>query len=489
MVRYADDRASSILGRTIGDDGAHDRPRPRLRGDSRAVSPGDVFVALCSGAPARRHIDEALVRGAGAVLAADDVGHPDPRVRRIPDLLIRIGALASEYTGDPSAHLAVVGVTGTNGKTSTVQLLAQAWTGLGLPAATIGTLGAGMHGSLVPTGLTTPGVVEFHELLADFRRADAAAVAVELSSHALMQGRVDGARFDVAAFTNLTRDHLDYHPSMDAYGEAKRRILELPGLSAVAMNVDDPYVAGLVPPRGLDLVGVSTRGAPHAGVRAEAVRLHPSGADFTLVVGRGRAHISSPLLGRFNVDNLTMTAAILHAQGEPIERIVDALAAVRRIPGRMQVVQPYAAGPRVVVDYAHTPDALRQALAALSPRSGDLIVVFGCTGERDRGKRPEMAAIAEAGADLVVVTDDDVHGEDGDEIVAEVLAGFRDASAVRVVRDRAQAIREAIAAAGAGDTVLIAGMGHEAVVSASGEPVGTDATLAADALRARTPAR
>ncbi|GLJ79974.1 UDP-N-acetylmuramoyl-L-alanyl-D-glutamate--2,6-diaminopimelate ligase [Microbacterium imperiale] len=455
----------------------------RLRSDSRTVEDGDVFVALGRGARVRDHITQALERGAALVLTDDSVTHVDARVRGIPHLSDVIGALADEYTGSPSADMSLVGVTGTNGKTSTVQLLAQSWDRLGMGSASIGTLGAGMHGALAETALTTPSVTDMHELLADVRRAGAEAVGIELSSHALIQGRVDGCRFDIAAFTNLTRDHLDYHASMEAYGEAKRRILALPGIRAAVLNVDDPFVASLSVPGGLRRVGVSTRGLGSAEVSASDIRLRPDGADFTLDVDGERIEVRSPLIGRFNVDNLTMTAAILHAQGRDAADIATAVGRTDRVPGRMQVVGADAGGPLVVVDYAHTPDALRQALEALSSRRGRLVLVFGCTGDRDRGKRPEMARIAEAGADVVVLTDDDVHHEDGDAIIADVLSGFRAPGAVVVDRDRASAIRAAIASSLPEDTVLIAGKGHEAVqVVGDGIIASDDAGIAASAL-------
>lgn len=458
-------------------------PGGRLRGDSRTVQAGDVFVALGRDERVREHITQALERGAALVLTDASVTHVDHRVRGIPHLTTVIGRLADQYTGHPSANMTLVGVTGTNGKTSTVQLLAQSWQILGHRAATIGTLGAGLFGALAKTSLTTPSVVDMHELLADIRHAGADAVAIELSSHALMQGRVDGCHFDIAAFTNLTRDHLDYHESMEAYGQAKQRVFRLPGVRAAVRNLDDPYVAGIALPAGLDDVGVSTVGAPTATVRAEDIRVRPDGADFILTIDGESYDVASPLIGRFNVDNLAMTAGVLHAQGTAPDAIAAAVRAIRRVPGRMQVVSP-GVGPQVVVDYAHTPDALRQALIALSNGPGRLRVVFGCTGDRDRGKRPEMAVIAEEIAQTIIVTDDDIHHEDGDAIVADILAGFRSLENVRVIRDRASAIAAAVAAAAPDDTILIAGKGHESVQIVGDDAVASDdVSIAAGALR------
>ncbi|MGR6743401.1 UDP-N-acetylmuramoyl-L-alanyl-D-glutamate--2,6-diaminopimelate ligase [Microbacterium sp. F1-18] len=458
-------------------------PGGRLRGDSRTVQAGDVFVALGRDERVREHITQALERGAALVLTDASVTHVDDRVRGIPHLTTVIGRLADQYTGHPSANMTLVGVTGTNGKTSTVQLLAQSWQILGHRAATIGTLGAGLFGALAKTSLTTPSVVDMHELLADIRHAGADAVAIELSSHALTQGRVDGCHFDIAAFTNLTRDHLDYHESMEAYGQAKQRIFHLPGVRAAVRNLDDPYVAGIALPTGLTDVGVSTVGAPTATIRADNIRVRPDGADFILTIDGESYDVASPLIGRFNVDNLAMTAGVLHAQGTAPDAIAAAVRAIRRVPGRMQVVSP-GVGPHVVVDYAHTPDALRQALIALSSGPGRLSVVFGCTGDRDRGKRPEMAVIAEEIAQTIIVTDDDIHHEDGDAIVADILAGFRSLENVRVIRDRASAIAEAVAAAAPDDTILIAGKGHESVQIIGDDAVASDdVSIAAGALR------
>lgn len=477
------------LGRWAAGAAGERVPGKRLRSDSRTVEAGDVFVASGRDDRVGAHIAQALERGAAVVLADLEVverdgASGDPRVRGIRGLRDVVGALADDYTGRPSADMTLVGVTGTNGKTSTVQLLAQSWDRIGITAGSIGTLGAGVHGALAETALTTPSVVEMHELLADLRAAGARAVGIELSSHALAQGRADGCRFDIAAFTNFTRDHLDYHGSMDAYAAAKRRILELPGIRSAVLNLDDPFVGSLAPPAGVRRVGVSTSAIGAAEVSAGDIRLRPDGADFTLDVDGDRIEVRSPLIGRFNVDNIVMTAAILHAQGLDAADIATAVGATARVPGRMQVVHPGGDGaPRVVVDYAHTPDGLRQALDAFASREGKLVLVFGGRGDRDRGKRAEMGRIAEAGADIVVLTDDDLHHEDGDAIIADLLEGFSRPDAVHVDRDRACAIRDAIRAAGPGDTVLITGKGHESVRIVGDEAVPfDDVGIAASAL-------
>jgi len=295
------------------------------------------------------------------------------------------------------------------------------------------------------------------------RDAGAQAVAMEVSSHALDQGRVDGVHFDVAVFTNLTRDHLDYHGDMQAYGAAKAKLLAWPGLRAAVVNLDDAYGRELraALPAGTHTIGLSSRGG-QADVRAENVLLDAAGIGFDLIVGDERASVQSPLLGRFNVDNLLAVAGALHALGEGAGAIASTLSRLQPVAGRMNRLGGDNAMPLVVIDYAHTPDALEQALSSLRAHAqGRLVCVFGCGGERDVGKRPQMAAIAEAGADLVIVTDDNPRGEDGDAIVADILKGFSRPDAALVQRDRATAIAHAIGTASASDIVLVAGKGHE----------------------------
>ena len=448
--------------------------------DSREVQPGNAFVAIAGfGAHGLNFVDAAHAAGASAVLfeppAPEALPAPADAIA-VPGLRARMGAMADQFHGHPSAEMTTVGVTGTNGKTSTVQLLAQAWTLRGQSVGTLGTLGSGIWPKTVPTGFTTPLVLRLHALLAELRDEGASAVAMEVSSHALDQGRVDGVHFDVAVFTNLTRDHLDYHGDMANYGAAKRKLLEWPGLRAATVNLDDAFgrelhaaVSGKV-----RVFGFSSRGAAGASVRAEDVVLDASGTRFMLHAG-GQAHpVRSPLLGRFNVDNLLGVAATLYALDMAPALIAETLSQLLPVDGRMNrlggdVSESGAALPLVVVDYAHTPDALEQALASLRAHvEGRLICVFGCGGERDTGKRPQMAAIAERLADVVIVTDDNPRHEDGDGIVADILAGFAQPAQVMVLRDRAAAITEALGHAGAGDVVLIAGKGHESYQDVAG---------------------
>jgi UDP-N-acetylmuramoyl-L-alanyl-D-glutamate--2,6-diaminopimelate ligase len=296
------------------------------------------------------------------------------------------------------------------------------------------------------------------------RDAGATHVAMEVSSHALEQGRVDAVAFRIAVFTNLTRDHLDFHGSMEAYGAAKARLFAWPTLQAVVVNLDDPFGPGLLgrAPAAARRIGLSSRGHAGAALRADQVALGPAGLRFDLVEGDERIAVASALLGRFNVDNLLAVAGALRALDWPLARVAAMLPRLAPVDGRMSRVGGRDGQPLVVVDYAHTPDALEQALASLRAHTpGHLTCVFGCGGERDAGKRPQMAAIAEAGADRIVVTDDNPRGEDGDAIVAAIMEGFARPAGVRIQRDRARAIASAIADAGAGDVVLVAGKGHE----------------------------
>jgi len=449
--------------------------RGRLRHDSRLVEPGDVFVVLDGVAPARAEwIAGALERGAAEVWC--DPALPglgayagERRVRPIEGFRERIGDLAAEWYGHPSRDLTVVGVTGTNGKTSTVQLLAQAWHALGARPATVGTLGAAVHGEeLTLNGYTTPPVTRVHELLAEFRDRGVTHVAMEVSSHALEERRVDGVEFDAVHFSNLTRDHLDYHGTMEHYAAQKAKIYTLRGkdggMPLAIANLDDEFVRETWSAIGDDRprVGLSSRGARGAAIRAERLRFLVEGTRFDLVVEDERAEALTSLIGRFNVDNLLVVVAALRHQGVPLEEIAALLPYLRPPHGRMTRIRPDESLPTVVVDAGHTPDAIRQALAALQEYDfARIIVVYGATGDRDPGKRPEMARIVEDAADVVVITDDDVHHEDGDRIVADLLGAMRHPETATVIRDRTSAVEHALRLAGPEDVVLLAGKGHE----------------------------
>ena len=468
--------------------------------DSRDVRPGALFLACRGhghgdGKGNHRHgiefAAQAAERGARAVIyetpaagetrALEAAARLLQRVRQragqdedqfgvaVPDLRVHLGSIADRFFGQPSQALQVVGVTGTNGKTTCAWLIAQALSLCGRPAAYIGTLGYGSPGALWPVTHTTSDVVSVHRQLAVLRATGARAVAMEVSSHALDQGRVDEVSFQTAAFTNLTQDHLDYHGTLEAYGAAKARLFARPTLTARVINVDDAFGRDLAlaspAPGRLVLTGRTATGAAAEYVTASKVLALSDGFELTLRSSWGEARLRVALLGEFNVDNVLTTLAVLLAAQVSLSQAVAALGRCVAAPGRMQRV----AGPRadsqasVIVDYAHTPDALQKALAAARAHcQGRLHLVFGCGGDRDAGNRPIMGGIAVAGADTVTVTDDNPRTEDPAHIVAGILAGITGtASAVRVEPDRATAIRTAIQAARSGDLVLIAGKGHE----------------------------
>ena len=442
--------------------------------DSREVRPGDLFFALTGSATdGRRFVDDALARGARAVVeealvaaVAERAGVP---IVGVPDLQRRVGLVADRFFGHPSADLWVAGVTGTNGKTTVSHLIAQAVTTHGAPPAgepcgVLGTLGYGVFGELHPGRHTTPDAITVHRLLADFRGRGVRHVAMEVSSHALDQGRVSGVAFDVAIFTNLTRDHLDYHGDLKTYGEAKLRLFELEGLGAAVVNLDDPFSAsilGRLAP-GAESLGYSLRDEPRARVRARSLEIGPQGVRMEVVTPVGEGVLASPLLGRFNAGNLLAALGALVTLPVPLPRLLEGLGQARPVAGRMERLGGQGGQPLVVIDYAHTPDALQSVLATLREQTrGRLTCVFGCGGERDRGKRPEMGAVAERLADEVIVTDDNPRREDGAVIVADILAGMAWPDRARVQRDRERAIALALAEAGSEDVVLVAGKGHE----------------------------
>ncbi len=444
--------------------------------DSRAIEAGNAFVALRGETThGIRHLDEAARRGARIVLA-EAPAHTDVVNTAIPVVWIetlrdRLGAIAARYFGEPSRALSISGVTGTNGKTSTVQLLAQALNLLGRRAATIGTLGAGLPEDFAAGERTTPDAISVQALLARFRASGASDVAMEVSSHALDQGRVNDVQFALAVFTNLTRDHLDYHGSMQAYGASKAQLFGFPGLRAAVINRDDAFGRELLAQlsRKVRAISYATDDAA-ADVYASAIHAHARGLRFTLHCMNDNAQIDSPLLGRFNVSNLLAVAASLLALDVAFDRIVEVLAKLMPVAGRMNRLGGDGRLPLVVIDYAHTPDALEQALASARAHcAGMLVCVFGCGGERDVGKRPQMGEIAERLADRLIVTDDNPRGENGDAIVAGILAGMRHPSRATVQRDRADAIALAVRGANARDVVVVAGKGHEPYQEVAGK--------------------
>lgn len=470
---------------------------PRIGGlsaNSRELHAGDAFIALAGASThGLKYASQARAANVAAVLfetpAPADVELPENAIG-VPGLRSKLGRLADRFYDAPSQAMSLTGVTGTNGKTSTVQLIAQALSLDGHRVGTIGTLGAGLYGNHVAGERTTPDVIAVHRLLAQMAGQGASHVAMEVSSHALEQGRVDQVAFRVAVFTNLTRDHLDYHGSMELYGRAKAALFQWPTLQAVVINLDDPFGAVLLDrvAAGVRRIGVSSRGAADATVRAEASMLTPQGLAFVLAEADERFDIQSPLLGRFNIDNLLAVAGSLRALGWTLQHVAATLPRLSPVDGRMSRAGGERGRPLVVVDYAHTPDALEQALSSLREHApGRLTCIFGCGGDRDRGKRPQMAAVAERGADAVVVTDDNPRSEDGNAIVADIMAGFTDRSRVVVERDRSLAIARAIADANGNDILLIAGKGHEASQEIAGVKHPFDDLAVARAALGRRP--
>ena len=466
--------------------------------DSRSIVAGEAFVALRgSRTHGIRFADAAAARGAAVVLAEGEAATSetaalenaslDIPVIWIADLRARLGELAARFFGEPAEALQVIGVTGTNGKTSTVQLLAQALNSLQQRCATIGTLGAGFDGVLQAAERTTPDVISVQRTLADFRERGASHVAMEVSSHALQQGRVDAVRIRVGVFTNLSRDHLDYHATMQEYGAAKQRLFQRPELEVAVVNLDDTFGRQILAelPSGLRRISYSMQDAS-ADVHASAIETTADGLGFVLHTKAGSAEVRSHLLGRFNVANLLAVAACLLALECAPASIASTLAKLDPVAGRMSRLGG-GEFPLLVIDYAHTPDALEQTLHSLRAHcSGLLYCVFGCGGERDAGKRAAMGAIAERLSDRVIVTDDNPRGEDGDAIVTAIVSGFHDAARAEIVRDRAAAIARAVNAARAGDVVLIAGKGHEATQEVAGRKLPfDDLHVARAALEAR----
>ena len=448
--------------------------------DSRRVEPGDVFLAYPGErSDGRRHIGASIARGAAAVLWERDgfdwdSGWTVPHLS-VPGLRSVAGHLAHAVYGRPSERLWIAGVTGTNGKTSVSQWIAQAFSFLGRRCGVIGTLGAGYPGALQTAVNTTPDTVELHRMLATFVSDGVDAVAMEASSIGLHQGRVNGVHFATAAYTNLSRDHLDYHGSMEEYAAAKRRLFQMPGLSASVLNLDDVQgvaIAGELAGTPVQRIGYSlySGGAARAGVdkyiEACDVALSIGGVSFLMSGSWGEARIESPVIGRYNVANLLAVAGVLFSAGVSLEQVVQALRAVRPVSGRMER-HGGDDRPLVVVDYAHTPDALEKVLVALSDiarnTGGQLVCMFGCGGDRDRGKRPLMAAVACRYSDRIVITSDNPRAEDPQSIIDEILHGVDRSSGipVDVIPDRSEAIGHAVRLAGARDIVLLAGKGHE----------------------------
>jgi UDP-N-acetylmuramoyl-L-alanyl-D-glutamate--2,6-diaminopimelate ligase len=460
--------------------------------DSRSLKAGDCFVAM-KGHAADGHafIDEAIRKGASALVVEHAIEGAIPTVV-VKDSSLAGALMAKRFFEDPASRLRLVGITGTNGKTSSAFLLRSIMNIAHGPCGIIGTIGYGDSDDLVSVRNTTPGAVDLYRVLARFLERGCRSTVMEVSSHAAEQGRIAGIEFDVGAFTNVTRDHLDYHGTFKRYIEAKESFVRTLAESGrrkkpgtFVYNIDDPEVVRIA--KRFEGTSLSFGLSPSADVRAEGFKANLKGTRFDLVIGSGRERLDLKLLGTISVYNALTAAACAHALGVDPRRIKAGLESVALVPGRFQVVS-IGRGPTVVVDYAHTPDALEKLLnfcRELAPRK--IVTVFGCGGDRDRGKRPMMGGIAARLSNIIFITDDNPRTEDPDRIVKEILDGVGSSGVpVHVVRDRRFAIREAVGAAGEGDLVVIAGKGHEnEQICRNGRVPFNDALEAEEALRER----
>ena len=466
-----------------------------LSTDSRDLARGETFLAYPgSRRDGRDFIPQALERGAAAIFWERDAFEWNPGWR-VPNLAVEglrglAGHLAHEVYGRPSEKLWTIGVTGTNGKTSCSHWIAEACEACGARTAVVGTLGTGFPGKLDAGVNTTPDAVLLHRSLARLLSAGAQGVAMEVTSIGLDQGRVNGIAFGAALFTNLSRDHIDYHGDMERYARAKQRLFETPNLAHAVLNLDDVQgvrLAQMLAGSGVNRAGYScvAGAAARAGLEryaeAHEIDVAPGGIAFTVRSSWGEARIQSLLLGRFNVSNLLGVLATMLVSGVPFDKATTALAALQAVTGRMQRLGG-SGKPVVVVDYAHTPDALEKTLVALKDvaraSGGRLIAVFGCGGERDRGKRPLMGAVASRHAESIVVTSDNPRGEDPASIIAEIAAAI--SIPHEAIEDRRVAISHAIASASANDVVLLAGKGHETYQEVAGRRLSLSDALEAE---------
>jgi len=485
-------------------------PKAQLTSDSRNISPGDVFFAYPGdAADGRNYIERAVEAGARAVVyEAKDFNWDDKLA--LPHLAVenlkeQAGEIANAYYDQPDAGMFTVAITGTNGKTSCSQWLGRALSRLGQPTAVVGTLGValyrnGQHGGFNVTGYTTPDAVQLQRRMAQLRTAGAQALAIEASSIGLDQGRLNGMHFNVALFTNFTRDHLDYHGTMDAYEASKRALFDWPGLEHAVINLDDDMglrlVAHVQKTRpAMQITGYTTAGTSAGGVpvlRASDIRTSHGGTVFRLEAPGASAQVKTQLVGHFNVSNVLGVMGALLARGIDFRAALEAVEALTPVPGRMEQLGGQDA-PLIVIDYAHTPDALEKTLSTLrevaKQRNGRLWCVFGCGGDRDPGKRPQMGKVAQA-ADHIVATSDNPRSEDPGKILEQVVAGIDTArlgkDALHVIEDRASAILWAVRHAAKSDVVLLAGKGHESYQEIKGKKLPfLDADHAALALAAR----
>jgi UDP-N-acetylmuramoyl-L-alanyl-D-glutamate--2,6-diaminopimelate ligase len=463
--------------------------------DSRAVKSGDLFIAV-SGTKQHglAHIDQVIAKGAKAVLydPAGEAANYVQKCQGIPVIPVvqlndSLGELAARFYRHPSEHLAVIGITGTNGKTSCSQFLGQALDNSGI----IGTLGWGTWGALNKTINTTPDVLTIQQILTEFVAENKKAVAMEVSSHGLDQGRVQGIRFLAAVYTNFSRDHLDYHGSMEDYLGAKLKLLKMRGLSFIVVNMDDKSAGQIIDavPKGVKVWGISTKAKTREtdeSVVAKDIEHTSTGIEFTVCWNGNTQRMVAPIFGDFNVENLLCVIAVMLAMGHSLQGIASKLKTLQPVTGRMQRCETVVDDISVFVDYAHTPDALYRVLTSLRKHcTKSLWVVFGCGGDRDIGKRPQMGSLAEQWADFIIVTDDNPRSEDNKEITRQILSGCNSNKAI-LIQDRKEAIQFAITNASKSDCIVIAGKGHESYQEIRGVQYPfNDRQIAEEALRAR----
>lgn len=454
--------------------GAPERTLREMTLDSRVAAAGDLFVAVVGHqADGRRYIPQAIAQGVAAVIAEAKDNASDGEIREVHGVPViylsqlneRLSALAGRFYHEPSEQLKLVGVTGTNGKTTTAQLLAQWAQLLGETSAVMGTVGNGLLGKVSPTENTTGSAVDVQHVLSGLHAQGATFAAMEVSSHGLVQHRVAALKFAASVFTNLSRDHLDYHGDMEHYEAAKWMLYSTHDCGQAIINADDEvgrrWLAKLPDAVAVSIANNIDPNCHGRWLKATAVSYHDSGATIAFDSSWGTGEIESRLMGEFNVSNLLLALAALLALGYPLAGLLSTASRLQPVCGRMEVFS--APGkPTVVVDYAHTPDALEKALeAARLHCTGKLWCVFGCGGDRDKGKRPLMGAIAEQFADIAVVTDDNPRTEEPRAIIDDILAGMLDAGRAKVMEGRAEAVTAAIMQARPDDVVLLAGKGHE----------------------------
>lgn len=443
--------------------------------DSRDVRPGDCFIALRG---ATRHgasyVHDALAAGAVAVLvdADNDALRAAVPVIAVRDLRALVGSLASRYYGEPSRALDIIAVTGTNGKTTVAHLVADALASVHGAAGYAGTLGVGRFGALTTNPNTTPDPITLQAFFAQLRDSGCRAAAIEVSSHGIAQHRIAGCAIDCAVFTNLSHDHLDYHESLAAYAATKKSLFRHPGLRHAVVNIDDPIgreIVNEVAPT-IEVSTFSLHSSADAAFRLSHCTVRAGESELVIATPQGEVCVQTRLPGEFNQQNLMAALAALAALGIPLPVAAAALSHTTEVSGRMQrIVTGGRPEPCVVVDYAHTPDSLARAIAALRVHTrGELICVFGCGGDRDRSKRAPMGRAAACGADRVIVTSDNPRGEPAAAIIDDILSGIDSAANVTVIEDRAAAIRHAIGSASVDDVVLIAGKGHESTQDVNG---------------------